>query len=71
MHIRQFVRSKNDPFIVVGAYPSYATIRYKDGRESTVSLSDLASNPESSIRNSNDEQIENPATTTRKTLHYK
>ena len=48
--LRRFVRhSKNDPFVdeveLIAANPTYARIRYPSGRESSVSLRDLAPCP--------------------------
>ena len=48
--LRKFVRSNNQDDLVgevelIHVNPTYAHIRYKDGRESTVSLSDLAPCP--------------------------
>ena len=48
--LRKFVRSfKSDPLVerveLVTATPHYARVRYQDGRESTVSTSDLAPSP--------------------------
>ena len=56
VYLRRFVRtSKNDPLVdmveLLHANPTYAHIRYPDGRESSVSLKDLAPCPQSSINN--------------------
>lgn len=49
--LRRFVRgSKHDPLVdqveLLDCNPTYATVRYSDGRESTVSVRDLAQCPE-------------------------
>ena len=54
--LRRFVRtSKNDPLVdeveLTDVNPTYARVRYADGRESSVSLRDLAPCPPSSIQN--------------------
>jgi hypothetical protein len=54
--LRRFVRtSKNDPLVdeveLTDINPTYARVRYTDGRESSVSLRDLAPCPTSSIQN--------------------
>ena len=50
--LRRFVRNKSDPLVdeveLLHANPSYAHIRYPDGRESSVSLNDLAPCPSGS-----------------------
>ena len=56
VYLRRFVRtSKNDPLVdmvkLLHANPTYAHIRYPDGRESSVSLKDLAPCPQSSSNN--------------------
>ena len=47
--LRRFVRSKSDPLIdeeeLLESNPNFAKIRYANGRESTVSISDLAPCP--------------------------
>ncbi|XP_041360605.1 uncharacterized protein LOC121376884 [Gigantopelta aegis] len=52
--LRRFVRSsKNDPLVdqveLKEVNPTYAHVRYKDGRESTVSLRDLAPYPNNTL----------------------
>lgn len=52
--VRRFVRhTKNDPFVdeveLTEVNPSYAHIRYPDGRESTVSVKDLSPCPRTNI----------------------
>lgn len=51
VYLRKFVRCKGDSLCerayLIDANPSYAHIRLQDGRESTVSTSDLAPLPES------------------------
>ena len=46
VYLRRHVRNKTDPLVdevdLIEATPTYAHIRYNDGRESTVSTSDLA-----------------------------
>ena len=54
--LRRFVRtSKNDPFVdqveITDANPTYAHVKYPDGRESSVSLRDLAPCPITPVRN--------------------
>jgi hypothetical protein len=54
--LRRFVRtSKNDPFVdqveLTDANPTYAHVKYPDGRESSVSLRDLAPCPITPVRN--------------------
>ena len=48
--LRKFIRSKSDPpceFVdLLDVIPRYALVRHKDGRESTVSTSDLAPHPQ-------------------------
>jgi len=48
--LRRHVRSKSDPFydevLQLEANPSYAHVRYSNGREDTVSTSDLAPCPD-------------------------
>jgi hypothetical protein len=53
--LRRFVRTnKTDPLVdqveLTDANPTYARVRYMDGRESTVSLRDLALCPSTSVR---------------------
>ena len=60
--LRRFVRtSKNDPLVdeveVTSANPSYAHVKYKDGRESTVSLRDLAPCPPTLLQNEAPEAV--------------
>ena len=47
--LRRFVRNKNDPYVdevkLLEANPNFAQVRFPDGRESTVSVSDLAPCP--------------------------
>ena len=49
VYLRRHVRSKNDPLVdevdLIEATPTYAHIRYNNGREDTVSISDLAPSP--------------------------
>ena len=61
--LRKFVRSsKNDDLVeeveLTHANPTYAHIRYKDGRESTVSLTDLAPCPRDTL-NAEDATVRN------------
>nr|XP_026689430.1 uncharacterized protein zf(cchc)-8 isoform X4 [Ciona intestinalis] len=57
--LRRYVRSKGDPLCdqveLLNANNSYANIRHNDGRESTVSTSDLAPCPSPTHNNSNQE----------------
>ena len=43
------MRNKNDPYVdeveLLEAYPNFAQVRFPDGRESTISVSDLAPCP--------------------------
>ena len=47
--LRRFVRNKNEPLVdeveLLDCNPSYANIRYLDGKETTVSVRDLAPFP--------------------------
>ena len=53
--LRRFVRNKNEPLVdevdLIEANPSFAKIRYPNGRESTVSVNDLAPCPPSPVEN--------------------
>ena len=61
--LRKFVRAgKNDDLVqrvdLVEANPMYARIKYPDGRESNVSLRDLARCPRSTGETADDESVE-------------
>ena len=47
--LRRFVRTKNQPLVdvveLVEANPNFAIVKFSDGRESTVSVTDLAPSP--------------------------
>ena len=61
--LRRFVRTKGEPLCdqveLVDANPSYACIRYNDGRESTVSTSDLAPLPTPSLPSFSPSDLQN------------
>ena len=55
-YVKRFVRlSKNDPLVdeveLIHINPTYANVRYCNGREATVSICDLAPNPQSAVDN--------------------
>ena len=55
-YVKRFVRlSKNDPLVdeveLIHINPTYANIRYCNGREATVSIRDLARNPQTAVDN--------------------
>ena len=55
-YAKRFVRlSKNDPLVdeveLIHINPTYANVRYCNGREATVSIRDLAPNPQSAADN--------------------
>ena len=57
--LRRFVRqNKTHPLVdevdVIDVNPTYANVRYSDGRESTVSLKDLAPLPQDTPSNEHD-----------------
>ena len=65
--LRRFVRSsKNDPLVdqveLLDANPTYANIRYSNGRESTVSIRDLAPSPRSKIISDGNQDPQNNGT---------
>ena len=66
--LRRFVRkNKTDPLVdevdIIDINPTYANIRYPDGRESTVSLKDLAPLPQDNHMNvQNNEGVNDPIT---------
>ena len=67
--LRRFVRNKDEPLIdevdLLDANPSFAHIRFPDGRESTVSTTDLAPCPKTTaIEPSSDLTNDLPATDT-------
>ena len=48
--------SKNDPLVdllveLIHIYPTYANVRYSNGHEATISICDLAPNPQSAVDN--------------------
>ena len=65
--LRRFVRTKKepicDPVHLLDANPTYAKVRHADGRESTVSTSDLAPFPNLSCNRSPDATVNTPAET--------
>ena len=85
MMLRRFVRhTKNDPLVdevhLMDINPSYAHIRYPDGRESTVSIKDLSACPDppiavdrdttSRLSHMNDDITTNNQTPTQSSANY-